>query len=267
MSLAVFALVSASADPLKPESVLSFAVENEKNGDFARAGLEFYRFASYWPQDSLAAFALFRAGLCYAKAGQFEVAQQIFLRYQEAGYPKTDFARLERAKIGMTTGQPWAKPLLDSLEQTLPQEVSITRAWFALTQDNLKTGIGLLPDSLKPVIRGFPSGPSPVVAGLMSTVVPGTGQLYYGHPGDGFMAFVFSVGFASASYYYFTVEKRPVPGAITAGIAGFFWLGQAYGAYVGARAHRHHLRQNFLGRAKTRLFTDRYDEEFFKAEP
>ena len=249
---------------LQPNRVLELAERFEAQGQAQLAGPEFYRFAVYWPGDSLAPYALFRSGLCYAKAGQFRIAEKVFQRYQDMGYPKSDYARLERARIMLTLGDSQGEALLDSLEGALSEQVAITRAWFALTQDQPSKARELLPDSLKSVLKDFPSGPNPWVASAMSTAVPGTGQLYYGHPGDGFMAFVFSVGFAGVSYYYFEIEDRPIPGTITASLAGFFWLGQAYGAFVGARARRHHLRQNYLKDLKPELFVDRYDRKFFK---
>jgi len=253
---------------LSPGPVLDFARQMEARADFGQAGVEFYRYATYWPGDSLAPYALFRAGLCYGKAGEFAVARSVFTEYLASGYPKPEYARLEIARILLAQGDPGLDTLLPMLEQELPGDAARLRAWKCLAENDpgaakealRSTGL----DSLARALDGFPHGPTPALAGALSLVVPGAGQVYYGHPGDAFMAFVFSVGLAGLSYYYLAEADRPVPGIVVGGFAAFFWLGQAYGAYVGARSRRHHLRENHMNFLKTVLFQDIYTPEFFR---
>ncbi|MGC8893561.1 MAG: tetratricopeptide repeat protein [candidate division WOR-3 bacterium] len=252
---------------LEPGPVLDFAEALEREGNPRQAATEFYRFWTYWPNDSLAPYALFKAGIDYAKAGEFSIAIKVFSDYREKGFPKGDHALLEITRIYLLTGDPRADTLLQKLDSVLPRETALMKAWAELTRDDPRSAktylFGAGKDSLAGALEEFPKGPTPMLAGCLSILVPGSGQTYYGHYGDALMSFVFSVGMAATSYYYFSAE-RPVPGWITGGLAGFFWLGQAYGAYVGARARRHEKREQFLLYLKGEFFEDPYTREFFR---
>ncbi|MEO0180511.1 MAG: hypothetical protein ABIM74_08150 [candidate division WOR-3 bacterium] len=252
---------------LEPGPVLDFAETLEREGDSRQAAAEFYRFWTYWPSDSLAPYALFRAGINYARAGEFPIALRVFSEYTEEGLPKSEYALLEMARIRLLTREPGADTLISTLDSILPTETSLMRAWAALTQDDPSSAKAILlragEDSLAQLLEGFPEGPTPLLAGCLSALVPGAGQVYYAHPGDAFMAFIFSVGMAGISYYYFKAERQ-TPALITGGLAGFFWLGGAYGAYVGARARRHEKREGYLLEIRPLIFKDPYNREFFR---
>lgn len=252
---------------LEPGPVLNFAEALEGEGNTRQAATEFYRFWAYWPSDSLAPYALFRAGIDYARAGEFSSAIRVFSEYAEAGLPKSEYALLEMARIHLLTHTPGVDTLMFKLDSLLPQETALMKAWMELTKNDPASARALLSsageDSLTRLLEGFPKGPTPTLAGCFSFLVPGAGQVYYGHYGDALMSFVFPVGLAAASYYYFDVG-RPVPGWITGGFAAFFWLGQAYGAYVGARARRQERREQYLLHLKGELFKDPYTRDFFR---
>lgn len=252
---------------LEPGPVLGFAEALERDGKSREAATEFYRFWTYWPSDSLAPYALFRAGINYARAGEYGVAVNVFSEYARSDCPKREYALLEIARIYALTGDRGIDTLMPILETSLPKEASLMKAWASLTRDDPASAMKTLreagEDSIALALKGFPEGPAPFLSALLSALLPGAGQIYYGHPGDAFMAFVFSVGMGGVSYYYFDA-KRPVPGWITGGLAGFFWLSQAYGAYVGARERRHIKREEYLLYLKPKLFADPYDREFFR---
>lgn len=252
---------------LEPGPVLGFAEALERDGRPREAATEFYRFWTYWPSDSLAAYALFRAGIGYAKAGEYGVAVRVFTEYAENDLPRKEYALLEIARIYMLTRDPGIDTLMPVVAASLPSEAGVMRAWARLTEDDPSSARRILreagEDSLALILEGFPKGPAPLLAASMSILVPGAGQVYYGHYGDALMSFVFSVGMAATSCYYFGAE-RPLPGWIAGGLAGFFWLGQAYGAYVGARARRHAKREEYLLHLKRELFVDPYNREFFR---
>ncbi len=253
---------------VEPGRVLAYAEELEAQGNFTEAAREFLRYWVYFPRDSLAPYALMRSGVCYGKAGRADLAKGVFERYLKAGYPKAEFAQLELAKALFLLGENYEK-VLEKLERSMPQEAAKLKAWAWLVRDEpqrakeelLKVGL----DSLAAALDSFPKGVSPLLSSATSLIFPGSGQCLYGHVSDGVMALFFSVGMAVISGYYFLEEERPVPGAITGALAAFFWGGQAYGAYVGARARRFHLRRLFLERLKPLFFPDPYTREFFLA--
>lgn len=252
---------------LEPGPVLDFAEALERDNNPRQAATEFYRFWTYWPGDSLAPYALFRAGIDYAKAGEFGVALNVFSEYNEKGLPKKEYALLEMARIYLVTGDPGLDTVLSEVENLLPREALVMKAWDRLTADDPSTAAKMLrdagEDSLAFLLNRFPRGPAPILPACLSTIIPGSGQLYYGHPGDALMSFVFPVGLGATSYYYFDTE-RPLAGWITGSLAAFFWLGQAYGAYVGARLRRHEKREVYLLYMKPLFFADPYNREFFR---
>ncbi|MEO0248571.1 MAG: hypothetical protein ABIN58_03295 [candidate division WOR-3 bacterium] len=252
---------------LEPGPLLNFAESLEREGNMRQAATEFYRFWTYWPSDSLAPYALFRAGIDYARAGEYAVATRVFTEYLENACPKREYAQLEIARIYLITGKPGLDTILPAVEASLPREAALMKAWTKLTENDPASAGKILKeageDSLAQMLENFPKGPTPILAGFLSTIIPGAGQVYFGHYGDALMSFVFPVGLAAASYYYFDAE-RPVPGWVTSGFAAFFWLGQAYGAYVGARARRHEKREQYLLYLKGAFFRDPYTREFFR---
>ena len=253
---------------VEPQRVLSYAEELEAQGHYLQAAREYIRYWVWFPSDSLSPYALMRAGLSYGKAGRPELAKGVFERYLRAGYPKPQFAELELAKALFALGEDYSG-LLEKLRKTLPREAAKLEAWAHLVRDEPGKAKEILQraglDSLASALDSFPKGVSPWLASGASLLVPGAGQCLYGHLSDGAMALLFSVGMAVASAYYFKEEGRTVPGAATGALAAFFWGGQAYGAYVGARARRYHLRRRFLENLKPLLFPDRYTREFFLA--
>ncbi len=252
---------------LEPGPVLDFAEALEREGNARQAATEFYRFWTYWPGNSLSAYALFRSGIDYARAGEYRVAVNVFAEYVGSDCPKEEYALLEIARIYLITGDPGLDTLLPAVEASLPREAALMKAWLKLAENDPSSAGKILgnagEDSLAHILKGFPGGPTPLLAGCLSTAIPGSGQVYYGHYGDALMSLVFPVGLAAASYYYFDAG-RPVPGWITGGFAAFFWLGQAYGAYVGARARRHERREQYLLYIKGEFFKDPYTREFFR---
>lgn len=82
---------------------------------------------------------------------------------------------------------------------------------------------------------------SPVLAGAMSLVLPGSGQVYAGNPGDGLMAFAAAglLGAWSATLLAYGVEQdrgwATVSGGVLGGAAAFVWVGNVVGASRGAR--------------------------------
>ncbi|TNE85515.1 MAG: hypothetical protein EP330_25880 [Deltaproteobacteria bacterium] len=90
---------------------------------------------------------------------------------------------------------------------------------------------------------------SPALAGAMSLVLPGSGQLYAGHPGDAAMAFLASGVLGLWSYTLvrsgFEDDKgwRVGTGAALGTVAAFTWTSNVFGAVRGARRSNSYLRK------------------------
>lgn len=87
---------------------------------------------------------------------------------------------------------------------------------------------------------------SPALAGTMSLVLPGSGQLYAGHPGDGLMAFLASgvLGAWSATLIWYGVDAdrgwAVASGTVLGTFAVFSWASNVVGATRGARRFNRH---------------------------
>jgi hypothetical protein len=84
---------------------------------------------------------------------------------------------------------------------------------------------------------------SPYVAAGLSTVVPGLGMGYNNRWGDAFFSFM-SVGVTAAPAVYFWEEDKTF--AITTALLGaFFYVGNIYGSYNGAKNFNEEIHRDF----------------------
>jgi hypothetical protein len=91
---------------------------------------------------------------------------------------------------------------------------------------------------------------SPLVAGLLSTFIPGGGQVYSGHYVDALQAFAFVASFSFASYLAYQHDKSSSSNylltAVSVSITGLFHLGNIIGAERTATYYNQRQRDIFL---------------------
>jgi len=107
------------------------------------------------------------------------------------------------------------------------------------------------------LVRWAEAGPAlphkiPELAVALSALVPGSGQMYCGHPIDGLQAFAFTVGSCLATYGLYRFDARQHDGYgwawASASFTGLLYVANLYGA--GRTAAYRNVRQSELHRAK-----------------
>lgn len=152
-------------------------------------------------------------------------------------------------------GTPWAEraaymAALARLQADEPELAATELRAFAAAHPG--SALGLRAQAAAAVLDARTKRRSPVVAGLASTVLPGSGQIYAGHVGDGLMSFV-ATGTLALSTYALLAHGIDEDRAWEVGVGGVLgvmatgtWASNVLGAVQGAkRANRHHeLRRN-----------------------
>ena len=177
--------------------------------------------------DELAAQAAYRQAVVTALAGDHDAA---VFHFEGVGswYPDSEWA----SRAGYATG------VVALQEHEL--ETAATR-FDTVTGPLEAKASGLAASAREPTQRR-----SPGVAAALSTVIPGSGQLYAGHKGDGVMAFVatgvLTVWSATLLADGLTDDRawEVGAGAVVGGMAGLAWTSNVIGAYRGAKRANEH---------------------------
>jgi TolA-binding protein len=277
LSLYAQPLQTSPAAPLPgftAEQILTFAEQLLKEGEFFRAITEYRRFIFVYPDDARAAMALFRIGLAYYRGQKYAEALQTF-RDVAQQYPESSYGNLAQLWQGESLLRqaqygPAAEIYAD-MRQRLGTEAAgqfahYQRGWTMLYQRRWQEAATEL-QQISPTSSLYPAAQqlaaagldgehlpqkSPLLAGILSGVLPGSGQLYDGRPGDALLAFllngVFIVG---------TVEAIHHGEFAIAGILSFFeagwYTGNVYGAVNGAHKYNRHVTETFLQNLENRF--------------
>ena len=99
--------------------------------------------------------------------------------------------------------------------------------WNALALAYPESPFAAVSDRLVQRIENMDTLPrrAPTVAGVLSTLVPGSGQVYSGRGADGFYTFMSLVVLGGAGYYYAEQDRLEV--AVPIGILGVFFYGSS----------------------------------------
>ena len=124
----------------------------------------------------------------------------------------------------------------DQDDQALRSLERVQEARWLPSAEGLRAALALPP----------PPRRAPALAGVLSTLLPGAGQLYVGRPGEAASAF-FVTGGLSAGTALFAVDDK-WPGAVVLGLLGLsYWVANVVSAVSGARRfnrlHRHRRRE------------------------
>jgi tetratricopeptide (TPR) repeat protein len=233
--------------------------------------LTYYRLALHLDPDRPDAGAIrFRVALCYERGDRFDAAAQAWLDVAGRHPDLSDRATYRAALANLDADRPIeAIAYLNEVRAESPESPWAERAEFVVgvaaleshdlaaadaafatfasthPQSPLATRAGAARD----VLATPPRRRSPALAGVMSTIVPGTGQMYAGHVGDGVMALL-----ADGSLALFTsallrdgIEDSRTWEIATGGVLGgftlVFWSANTLGAVRGAtRANEHEVR-------------------------
>lgn len=87
-----------------------------------------------------------------------------------------------------------------------------------------------------------------ILSTLMSSVIPGLGQVYCGRFGDGLYSFITVVSSGLIANYYYHNDDSRIKFGIFAFLTTYFWLGNIYGANISARDFNEYQIRNYQNR-------------------
>ncbi|MCO4745627.1 MAG: hypothetical protein KC912_12615 [Proteobacteria bacterium] len=253
----------------------SFADDLVRRGDPFNA-LTFYRLSGHLsgtPEPSIA----FRTALCYELGERFSAAEESYLdlagrfpdwsaratwraamsarhdgRFGEAALHLSDVS-LEGQGTELATRAQFMQGVL-ALDQVELERADQSFEQFVLTHPDHAMAPRAV--AARSVLADRVPRRSPVLAGILSAVIPGSGQLYAGHPGDAAMAFLSSgvLGLWSYTLVRSGVEDqqgwRVGTGTALGTVAAFTWTSNVFGSVRGAKRSNSYLRR---GRAQSAL--------------
>ena len=276
MITAISPVIAQEPDAMTPARVHGFARYLENLGEYRRAANELERLLPDAPSssDTLA----LRISTLYVRAGELALSEQTLrralsmatapsiesLRYALAGtlYRQQRFA--EAASIADTiTASAGANRPNDMRMRTLLLG-SLCSAeqlnWDAARKGALQARLLASTPTYQVVIDSLVSHidmsseiptKSPFLAGLLSTIVPGLGKVYTGHPMDGLFSLLSIGTFAYASYDGFASGgSSSFRGWFFGALASGLYLGNIYGSALSASIVRDESTRRILTRLR-----------------
>ena len=247
---------------LPPEQVLEFAHYLFSQQEYFRAVGEYQRFLFLYPDHFQAPNAALRIAQCYERGKRWQQALEaveVFLRE----YPQSSLrweARFLKAAVLNKSGKgEEAREEYRAIIEDRPGKPLVAEAWYLIGISYAKDGRWLEADQALSQVgsEDFLHGEAvevrqvvaeeseakrknPALAGFLAAILPGSGHLYCGRPRDAALAFVFTGGFAWATYEAFNQDNDGL-GVVLALITAAFYGGNIYSAVN--VAHKYNDRQ------------------------
>jgi TolA-binding protein len=210
--------------------------------DYYRASSEYQRFVFLFPNDDRTDQAKLQIGRCYRREGKGDKAFSYLIRLfnSRAEEPVGPEALLEMIEIREEQERYpraiyWAKQFIERYpDYTELDTVYLSLAWLQIDSGRYKSAMATL-ERIQPESKHYPRARSlrqalhqrpeegersPVMAGALSVVLPGSGHLYAGRPGQAASSFLLNALFIAGAVLAFEHDS-PVLG----GILIFFELG------------------------------------------
>lgn len=209
---------------------------------FYRAATEYNRFLFRFPTDTRAPEAELQIGRCYRHGGKPDKAVNYLVRLinRRVGEPITREAILEVVAIleeqkRYPEAIYWTKRFIARYpEEPEIDAVYLRLAWLQIDTGKYEQALATLQEvspesrlysrakSLSQALQQRPEGgkKSPAVAGVLSAVLPGSGHLYAGRPGEAATSFFLNALFITGAVVAFKNDST-----VLGGILVFFELG------------------------------------------
>ncbi len=262
------------APGMTADQILAFAERLLNEGEYFRAITEYRRFLFAFPTDPRRAMAHFRVGLAQYRGTRYPDALQTFREVAER-YPETVYGRQallwQGEALMRQADYPQADAVFDRVSRQFEHDdlghlARYQQGWIRLYQRQWQAAaqqFRQIPAS-SPLYRAAQhlaeevqegdrlAQKSPVLAGVLSGVLPGSGQLYNGRPGDALLAFflngLFVVGIIEAVNH----DELAIAGALSFFEAGWY-AGNVYGAVNGAHKHNRRVVETFIHNLESRF--------------
>ena len=228
------------------DQVWGYASHLYQKRDYYRALGEYKRFIFLFPSDERAPEAELQIGRCYRSGGELDKAFNHFIQLfnrrpmEQAGRQALlEMIAIRETQKGYSEGIYWAKRFIEHYpDEPSIDDVYLLLAWLhiesgdyeqaAITLDRIseQSENYSTANSLSQALQQRPdlSKKSPAVAGSMAAILPGSGHLYAGRPGEAATSFLLNAVFIAGAVLAFQHDS-PVLG----GILVFFELGWYFG--------------------------------------
>jgi tetratricopeptide (TPR) repeat protein len=270
---AAFVSVSSYADVFEARQLLSFADSLFDEEDYKNAIHEYKRYLFLYSDSLMADEVQFRIATCYRNAGDLSSAISAYKSINN--YQSIPKVQLKIAESYLFQGKyPKAVELLKQFVKDYSGHKLAPRAEFLIGASYMElNNWGLSSRAFRAVLEKYPESTfatvsgnlarsimrvnnlpsrSPVLSGLMSTVVPGSGQMYSGRFSDGLYALVVIATTTAGTIYYRSQERYKI--ALPLGIvSAIFYAGNIYGGIQAARIFNVQGKTQFVNELRTQI--------------
>ena len=219
--------------------------------EWERARIEYERLLFARPGSPLADHCRTRAALCLAKARRRGDAlahvEKIAAPAERERTRALVEREIERPAAALRAAEMGDSPLLAGFLALEAERTDAAREQFARVGAPARDELLRCADDVDALPRK-----SPALAGTMSALLPGSGQLYVGRPGDALAAF--SINAVLIGGTVLAARRDQDAAAIAIGfVASGFWFGNIYGAANGAALDAKERRDHRLDQARGHL--------------
>jgi len=241
-------------DLFSPANIKKFADYLYCSGDYLRAALEYEKYFSADPNDTVK----FKIATAYSKIGKYSKASALFDSFHE----NSKFFPFARMEFFETLFEEKNYPeLRDSISNAglsngfifKEQAKKIYYFSYLYSNESLPSKSDFLSNFSGPDLnqikyfydwKNNPPYKSPLLAALFSAVIPGSGKLYAGEIADGVTALLATASLGYLSYTDFKAGHY-FRGWLFGGLAAGFYAGNIYGSAAAAQIYNVKIQFDF----------------------
>lgn len=238
----------------------AFANYLMREGDYFRAITEYKKIEFYANSGSLREFTGLQIGKAYYRSAKYKSSIRSLARLINETDPHSPVQSESYLYLGLNYYRLGVWPTAEYYWRQMEDSTGQTAPYFALLHaersdwQKARRVLESVP-GWEGVTETFKQGErlprrSPLVSGILSTLVPGLGQVYSRHVYDGLQAFLFVGAFSFASYMAYRYDskfnKNYVTTSVAIGITGVFHLANVIGATKTATYYNRRQKDLFL---------------------
>lgn len=229
---------------------LRFADYLYKEGDYARALGEYKRMGFLYPEYKN--YTKFMEGEVYLKTRDYDNGYKTFDEIEKRNPSLSILCKYEKARALFYKGDyKNSRDILSSLkEPEFSYKAWVLKGWALFKEKRFKEGAEVFKnikglESLTSYNGSNISKRSKLLSTLLSSIIPGAGQIYSGRAGDGLYSFLVIGGCGALAYYYYQ-RREDLKFYTFSIIGGIFWAGNVYGANLAARDYNRLKEREYL---------------------
>jgi len=234
-------------------SLLNFADSIYCTSHFYDAATEYERFLYHFPSDSNLNFARHQLGLSYLKANEPDKAENILRKIMNSSNSYSRRSQLSLVEYFLENSKysqaqlELQDLLLFTKDSNENRQLHRLLGWIDLKENNFSRAeeqFVLAKDSLlvkeTQSLRWLPRK-NPLLALALSTILPGTGEIYSGHYWIGISAFLINAGSIAAIVYSVNKKNYVDMALIFSIVFSRFYMGSRQNAYDFANDYNQEL--------------------------